>query len=648
MEVKCFPEKLNKVTGHVYTVEEEIALTNGVYEAELKHDNINVTTLTVYTGQKLTGDRIETYTLSTPSLAPWKRIIRIHATVPVVYLCYETDGDIVEADDINLVQEEITKAQIALNEEKNRAEAAENRNADAIAAEEIRAKNEESIIRIALEREEIRATAREMELEDTLQAEIIRAETEEQRLSTSIAVEKVRAEAAEGALSDALSVEKDRAVRKESDIEISLSEEAARAKAAEATNKSAINAEALRAEKAESTLYTNLEAEITRARAAEDANTRDIAAEAVRAKAAETTNANNIASETTRAKAKEAELQSNIDTNMSAVTVELNNRYTKDRVYTKDEVLAKIEELIGAAPDTLDTFKEIADALGNDPNFAATIINALSGKVDKEVGKGLSTNDYSNTEKAALADADTKKHTHSNRTILDKITQTLLDNWSAAYNNQHTHENKSILDTVTQTLVDRWNAAWNHISDSVAHITSTERSNWTDAYNKRHEHSNKSILDSVTQTLIAKWNEVTNKVDKIDGKGLSTNDYTTIEKNKLAGLATGAEIDATYIKSLSVSGKTITITWGDGSTNTITTQDTDTDTKNTAGSTNSTSKLFLIGAASQAANPQTYSRSVVYIGTDGCLYSNGVKVSVEGHTHDYVKKAPTWGDLMGV
>ena len=30
------------------------------------------------------------------------------------------------------------------------------------------------------------------------------------------------------------------------------------------------------------------------------------------------------------------------------------------------------------------------------------------------------------------------------------------------------------------------------------------------------------------------------KVDKISGKGLSTNDYTTDEKNKLAGIATGA------------------------------------------------------------------------------------------------------------
>jgi hypothetical protein len=51
-----------------------------------------------------------------------------------------------------------------------------------------------------------------------------------------------------------------------------------------------------------------------------------------------------------------------------------------------------------------------------------------------------------------------------------------------------------------------------------------------------------------------------------------------------------------------------------------------TDTKNTAGSTNSSSKLFLIGATSQDANPQTYSHDTAYVGTDGCLYSGGSKV----------------------
>ena len=43
-----------------------------------------------------------------------------------------------------------------------------------------------------------------------------------------------------------------------------------------------------------------------------------------------------------------------------------------------------------------------------------------------------------------------------------------------------------------------------------------------------------------------------------------------------------------------------------------------TDTKNTTGSTNSTSKLYLVGATTQAANPQTYSNSAVYA-TNGTL-----------------------------
>lgn len=44
------------------------------------------------------------------------------------------------------------------------------------------------------------------------------------------------------------------------------------------------------------------------------------------------------------------------------------------------------------------------------------------------------------------------------------------------------------------------------------------------------------------------------KVDKVDGKGLSTNDFTTAEKNKLAGIATGANAYSLPTASLSVLG----------------------------------------------------------------------------------------------
>ena len=48
---------------------------------------------------------------------------------------------------------------------------------------------------------------------------------------------------------------------------------------------------------------------------------------------------------------------------------------------------------------------------------------------------------------------------------------------------------------------------------------------------------------------------------------------------------------------------------------------TPTDTKNTAGSTDTSSKIFLVGATSQAANPQTYSHDTVFVDTSGRLNS---------------------------
>ena len=51
-----------------------------------------------------------------------------------------------------------------------------------------------------------------------------------------------------------------------------------------------------------------------------------------------------------------------------------------------------------------------------------------------------------------------------------------------------------------------------------------------------------------------------------------------------------------------------------------------TNTKNTAGATNTSSKIYLVGATSQDANPQTYSHDTAYVGTDGHLYSNSSKV----------------------
>jgi len=48
-----------------------------------------------------------------------------------------------------------------------------------------------------------------------------------------------------------------------------------------------------------------------------------------------------------------------------------------------------------------------------------------------------------------------------------------------------------------------------------------------------------------------------NKVDKITGKGLSTNDYTTTEKNKLSGIATGAQVNV--IEGITLGGTALNV-----------------------------------------------------------------------------------------
>ena len=47
-----------------------------------------------------------------------------------------------------------------------------------------------------------------------------------------------------------------------------------------------------------------------------------------------------------------------------------------------------------------------------------------------------------------------------------------------------------------------------------------------------------SVLDGVTENV---QTQINNKVDKVTGKGLSTNDYTSAEKTKLSGIETGAQ-----------------------------------------------------------------------------------------------------------
>lgn len=88
-------------------------------------------------------------------------------------------------------------------------------------------------------------------------------------------------------------------------------------------------------------------------------------------------------------------------------TKQLDEKFIPSTIARTEYVDTKISDLVNTAPEALDTLKELSTALGDDPNFATTILNQLNNKVEKVEGKGLSTNDYTNEEKTKVSLAAT-------------------------------------------------------------------------------------------------------------------------------------------------------------------------------------------------------------------------------------------------
>lgn len=119
-KVDRFLLKLNrKPAGGNYVVEEQLALAEGKYEGLLAHDNIPLSSIQVYTGPKFSGKIITNFTVSIPSDTPWRRVIRVFADSVEVFVTYETPGDTVEAEDINVLQTAVTATQAEVERYKD-------------------------------------------------------------------------------------------------------------------------------------------------------------------------------------------------------------------------------------------------------------------------------------------------------------------------------------------------------------------------------------------------------------------------------------------------------------------------------------------------------------------------------------------------
>ena len=154
-------------------------------------------------------------------------------------------------------------------------------------------------------------------------------------------------------------------------------------------------------------------------------------------------------------------------------------------------------------------------------------------------------------------------HGHENKTVLDGITAAKVENWDNAFASAHTHENKAVLDGITAEQVATWDAsAHTHANKALLDTYTQTEANLADAVAKKHEHSNKAELDLIASGDKAKWDAaataLSDKVDKVEGKGLSTNDYTTPEKEKLASIAASAQTNV--IETVKVNGTALTVT----------------------------------------------------------------------------------------
>lgn len=152
--------------------------------------------------------------------------------------------------------------------------------------------------------------------------------------------------------------------------------------------------------------------------------------------------------------------------------------------------------------------------------------------------------------------------------------------------------------------------------------------------------ANKIIVDSAlsststnpvqNNTINAKFDEIeasiAGKVDIVSGKGLSTNDYTTDEKNKLSGIAEGAEVNQNAFSNVTIGSVTISA-------------DSKTDTLNiVAGDnitlvTDATNDKITISSKDTTYNSAGSSLGLVKSGGDVTIASGVITVNDDSHNH---------------
>ena len=350
-------------------------------------------------------------------------------------------------------------------------------------------------------------------------------------------------------------------------LQSNIDKEAATARAAETKLGNDIATEKNRAQSAEQTISTNLQNEIGRSTQVDTQHTNAVNKEVQDRKEAIATEVSDrnaaILVETNRAKAKEEELDNKITDHTTATNAALALKADKSDTYTKAQVDAKLSGAYKVKGSS--TF----EALPKDNNVVGDVYNITNAfnLGGKHYDAGTNVVWTEDGWDALSGSFDTTAIEGSIQEVADDLAQEILDRTQAdttINNNVSSLSNRVKVNEDKLTIINGNESTTGSIANAIKQAKSYTDTTVTAEQTRAEAAEQKLTSDLASEVTRAKGaesanataiaNEVeratgveetlnsnitqlqTQKVDKVEGKGLSTNDYTTPEKNKLAAI----------------------------------------------------------------------------------------------------------------
>lgn len=435
-------------------------------------------------------------------------------------------------------------------------------------------------------------------------------------------------------------------------LQSNIDKEAATARAAETKLGNDIATEKNRAQSAEQTIGTNLQNEIDRSTQIDTQHTNAINKEIQDRKEAIATEVSDrnaaILVETNRAKAKEEELDNKITDHTAATNAALALKADKSDTYTKAQVDAKLSGAYKVKGSS--TF----EALPKDNNVVGDVYNIINAfnLGGKHYDAGTNVVWTEDGWDALSGSFDTTAIESSIQEVADNLAQEILDRTQAdttINNNVSSLTNRVKVNEDKLTIINGNEATTGSIANAIKQAKSYTDTTVTAEQTRAENAEQKLTSDLASEVTRAKGaesanttaiaNEVeratgveetlnsnitqlqTQKVDKVEGKGLSTNDYTTPEKNKLAAIEAEANkyvLPAATASALGGVKIGSNITLANGGTISITKANV-----TSALGVDPTTKYVTLDTAQTITGQKTFSKDVIFNNTLTGIYNAG-------------------------